>query len=323
MYIAGRGNTRAIRESHVVECPPLNLERHNEDALKMSIEVKIIGSSSGVLPVTDGLSFEDVCIQCCRDLEIPPLVRHLFALRNRNTLLYANPADLVTAGYHQYELRLRFWPSVANIDHTVIGPQALNYLYAQVSADFSEGKIIAFNQKSLQSVALGLAVTAMYCYMEDNRSLCNPSLVDVVANYKKFVPKVVRHNSNLKYSIDPLKKHLKHVMQNPPGETLFCKEYFLKEIAQSAPDYIAEKYSVKVEAQKKTSSSHNGSDLSLEKPKPEEELVDYELVIQPLGENPGIKLQSKKKTVSSSHTCSRSLIHNAFSLTACSTCLLN
>lgn len=264
----------------------------------MSIEVKIIGSSSGVIPVSDGLSFEDVCIQCCRDLEIPPLVRHLFALRNTSTLLFANPSDLVSAGNEQYELRLRYWPSMANIDHTSIGPQALNYLYQQVYADFSEGKIAAFYHKSLQRVALGLAVTAMYCYMEDNRSL-QVSFNDVVTNYKKFVPKVVRHNANLKYSIDPIKKNLRQVMLNPPGEILYCKKSFLKQVALSAPEYLSEKYEVKVEAPKKTDSSQNGSDRSLDKArKLEEELVDYELVIQPLGENPGIKLESKKKTVS-------------------------
>lgn len=263
----------------------------------MSIEVKIIGSSTGVIPVTDGLSFEDVCIQCCRDLSIPPLVRHLFALRNRDTLSFANPADLVAAGNEQYELRLRFWPSVANIGHRSIGPQALNYLYAQVSADFVEGKISAFNQKILQSIALGLAVTAMYCYMEDHHVSYN----DVLANYKKFVPKVVRNNANIRYSMDPLKKHLKQVMLNPPGETLFCKEYFLKEIAQSASDYLSEKYPVKLEVPKRSESNHSGSNQSIERSltlEEKEELIDYELIIQPLGENPGIKLQSKKKTVS-------------------------
>ena len=239
----------------------------------MSIVVKLIGSPQpGIIPVEDGLSFEDVCTQCCRDLEILPASRHLFALRKQSSQLYANPSDLLEADDDPYELRVRFWPSLANFSR--IGPKALNYFYRQVCDEFVEGKIPAFNNKINQSIALGLAVTAMYCHMKDDGAKMN----DVLTNYKRFVPKMVRRNSNLKYSTESLKTGLSKVVQNPPGETWFCKQQFLKTIAQTATDYPIEKYPVRVEEG--------------------EELIEFELIIQPMSvEQPGVKMQSLKKKI--------------------------
>lgn len=238
----------------------------------MSIVVKIIGNATpSVIPIEDGLSFEDVCTQFCRDLEIFPASRHLFALRNEKSKLYANPSDLLSNGDDPYEFRLRFWPSLANLPK--IGTKALNYFYRQVCEEFVDGYITALNNKTNQSVALGLSVTAMYCYMKDNNSKLN----DVLANYKKFVPKLVRHNSNLKYSTDSLKARLNQVVQNPP-EIWFCKQEFLRIITQTANDYPIEKYLVKVE---------EGV-----------ELIEFELIIQPMSiEHPGVKMQSVKKKI--------------------------
>jgi Janus kinase 2 len=239
--------------------------------MRMSIVVKIIGSSPGIIPIDDGLSFEDVCTQCCRDLDICPVSRNLFALRNETTKLYVNPSDLLKND-DSFELRLRFWPSLANLSR--IGTKALNYFYRQVCEEFVEGKITAFNNKTNQSVALGLAITAMYCHMKDN----GVKMSDVLTNYKKFVPKMVRRNSNLKYSTESLKTRLNQVVQNPPGETWFFKQQFLKTVAQTATDYSVEKYPVKVEEG--------------------DELVEFDLIIQPMSsENPGVKMQSIKKKI--------------------------
>nr|CAH0112132.1 unnamed protein product [Daphnia galeata] len=246
--------------------------------MRMSIVVKIIGSSPGIIPIDDGLSFEDVCTQCCRDLDICPVSRNLFALRNETTKLYVNPSDLLKND-DSFELRLRFWPSLANLSR--IGTKALNYFYRQVCEEFVEGKITAFNNKTNQSVALGLAITAMYCHMKDN----GVKMSDVLTNYKKFVPKMVRRNSNLKYSTESLKTRLNQVVQNPPGETWFFKQQFLKTVAQTATDYSVEKYPVKVEEG--------------------DELVEFDLIIQPMSsENPGVKMQSIKKKILSQYVCS-------------------
>lgn len=239
----------------------------------MSITVEVIGSlQPGIIPIVDGLSFEDVCIQCCRDLGILPASRHLFAIWNVNSNLYASPSDLLQASDAQYELRLRFWPSIANM--SAIGSKALNYFYQQVCEDFVEGKITILNNRTHQKVALGLAITAMYCHMKDH----NAKMTDVLVNYKKFVPKMVRRNSNLKYSTESLKTGLNQVVQNPPGETWFCKQQFLRKVAQIATDYPVERYPVRVEEG--------------------EELLDFDLIIQPMSaEQPGVKLQSIKKKI--------------------------
>ena len=240
----------------------------------MSVSVKIVSSSSpSIFPISDGMSFEDVCIHCCRDLKILPAIRHLFAVRNEETLLFEAPSDLVQAKTKdRYELRLRFWPAPANLSS--IGTEALNYLYVQACNDFVEGRITTFNNKSLQSVALGLSVTAMYCHMQD----CRMPMNDVLTNYKRFVPKIVRKNANLHLSVESLKKNLKQVRANPPGETWLCKEQFLRLIIQTAPEYPTERYPVKMDD--------------------EEDLVEFDLIIQPL--NPdyrGVKLQSVKKKI--------------------------
>lgn len=255
------------------------MRKPREDDMRMSIVVKIIGSTPGIIPINDGLSFEDVCTQCCRDLEISPASRYLFALRNETTKLYVNPSDLLEAGNDSYELRLRFWPALINLSK--IGTKALNYFYRQVCEEFVDGQITAFNNKANQSVALGLAVTAMYCHMKDYGG----KMSEVLTNYKKFVPKMVRRNSNLKYSTESLKTRLNQVVLNPPGETWFFKQQFLKTVAQTAPDYLVEKYPVKVEEG--------------------EELIEFDLIIQPMSsENPGVKMQSVKKKILSQYVCS-------------------
>lgn len=252
----------------------------------MSIVIKIIGSATpGIIPIEDGLSFEDVCTQCCRDLDILPASRHLFALRNENSKFYANPSDLLNNSEDPYEFRLRFWPALTNLSR--IGSKALNYFYRQVCDEFVEGYITAFNSKTNQSVALGLSVTAMYCHMKD----FNAKLNDVLTNYKKFVPKMVRRNSNLKYSTESLKTRLNQVVQNPPGEVWFCKQEFLKIIAITAADYPVEKYPVRVEEG--------------------EELIEYDLIIQPMSmEHPGVKMNSIRKKIVTLHSYINSFLNS-------------
>lgn len=100
-----------------------------------SVAIKIINSAASPIviqpsedPSDDCLLFEDAVIRCCRELNIPPAVRHLFGLRIEGSNLYTSLSDLLHPG--NYELRLRFWPSLGNLSQ--IGQEALNYLYFQV-----------------------------------------------------------------------------------------------------------------------------------------------------------------------------------------------
>ena len=255
--------------------------------MNMSAVIKFFDSPTPaviVLPNEDCLLFEDAVIQSCRDRHILPAARHLFALKNQKTGLYMSPSDLLCPGV--YELRLRFWPSLPNF--CLIGSSSLNYFYDQVCLDFVEGRIPALHHSNVQSIALGLSATAMHCHMHDRRASMN----DTLSNYKRFVPKPVRKNANLRYSQEPLKKLLKEWSVNPPGDVWFCKEQFLKVVSQTAPDYPIEKYSVIVE----------------EGP----ERLEYDLVIQPMNPDfPGIKLQPvRKKIVRKTVLMNNQLGHN-------------
>jgi hypothetical protein len=189
----------------------------------MSVEISFIESLPLTIQITEGLTIEDVCFQCCRWLQISPLARHLFALQIYESNYYVSPSDVLEHKHtvEKFNFRCRFWPSAENLSK--IGTKALNYLFSQVKTDFVQGKIPAFNTKS--SEALGLGVTAMYCYMQDHGAEIN----FVLNNYMKFLPKVVCKNCHLSVTQKPLKKKLKHVVDNPP-ELWLCKKEFLRTV---------------------------------------------------------------------------------------------
>ena len=127
---------------------------------------------------------------------------------------------------------------------------------------------------SVQDIALGLSVTAMHCHVQDRRGTASETL----SNYRKFVPKLVRKNANLRYSVESLRTRLRDLSNNPPGDVTFCKDHFLQVIAMKAPDYLSETYSVKIE---------EGQDR-----------LEFDLIIQPLHpECPGITLHSLRKKI--------------------------
>ena len=237
--------------------------------LQMFVEVYLIDGSSLRLPVTEGLTVEDICIHCCRVVGVCPVAQHLFALRKEDCELFCSPSEIVAQNtYHKYSFRVRFWPAVCNFSR--IGTVALNYLYDQVRKDYVSGKIVEFEKQVLQSEALGLGVTAMYCHMKDNKM----SMDSVLDLYKRFLPKAVRKNCHLTASTNSLRKSLKEVIMNPP-EVLECKQMFLKKIAGTT--YTRESYSVHVVEQ-------TG------------EVSEHQLIIQPMDKHyPGLRLRSLKK----------------------------
>ena len=250
----------------------------------MSLTIHIVGSPLFILDTSECLTSEDVCVQICQDLNIIPAASHLFGLRyiKNDLLLFTSPSEVLSeSNCTSYDFRMRYLPSITNL--SCIGSSALNYIYSQVKNDFVCGKVLAFNSKRLQDEALGLGVTAMYCQMQDSCS----SLKDVVKDYKSFLPKTVIKNSGLLMTSDCLKKNLRKVAMNPPGEVSFCKKMFVEEVAKRASEYFSESYPVKVE--------HRTDQVTFEV---------YDLVIQPLASKDlvaGLHLQSRKKTFVSLH----------------------
>ena len=246
----------------------------------MSVTICIIDQPSLVLNTSEALTCEDACLQVCENLNIVPAASPLFGLRysNNNSHLFASPSDLLSQlDCAIYDFRLRFLPALGKL--SLIGSSALDYVYRQVKNDFVEGKVKAFDAKQLQDEALGLAVTAMYCQMQASRS----PLKDILKNYKHFLPKTVLKNSGLLITSDCLKKNLKSVASNPPGEVWLCKKLFVEEVAKRDGEYFSELYPVKVEQLM--------DDESVS-------FTEYDLVIQPVtSENmlAGLKLQARKK----------------------------
>jgi len=246
----------------------------------MSVTIHIIDSPSLILDSNECWTSEDACLKICQNLQIIPAASNLFGLRytKNDSLLFTSPSDLLSeSDSSTYDFRMRYLPSPGKLSH--IGPSALNYIYCQVKNDFVDGKVLAFNAKSLQDEALGLGVTAMYCQMKDSGS----SLKDVLKNYKHFLPKTVLKNSGLLMTSDCLKKNLRNVAANPPGEVWLCKKLFVEEVAKRGGGYFSESYLVK---------SEYGADLV--------GLVEYDLVIQPVATKDlfaGLHLQSRKKSL--------------------------
>ena len=253
----------------------------------MSVTIHIIGAPSLILDTSKFLTAEDACLEICQNLKIIPAASHLFGLRylKNELFLFLSPSDLFSeSGCTSYDFRMRYLPSLTNLSY--VDSSALNYIYYQVRNDFIDGKMLALNATRLQGEALGLGVTAMYCQMQD--SGC--SLKDVLKNYKHFLPKIVLKNSGLLMTTDCLKKNLKSVAANPPGDVWLCKKLFVEEVVKKNGEHFSESYPVKAE---------HATD--------ESSFIEYFLIVQPVATKDllaGSKnLQSRKKTFVSLFTC--------------------
>lgn len=100
--------------------------------------------------------------QVCKQLDIGPVARHLFALRNRSTRLWFPPSyRLEDKEKPKFEFRLRFKPSSLQ-RLKQIDLKAYDYYFQQARSDVLDNKVPDIVYERHKRELIGLGVCDMY-----------------------------------------------------------------------------------------------------------------------------------------------------------------
>lgn len=137
------------------------------------------------------ITAEDVCMHVCKQLNISPLTRTLFALRvtnksNPNKNIFLAPCDTFGERTLVLDFRIRF--KVADVTKlSKIDIHAYDYYFHQVRKDVLENKIPGLIYETCKRELLGLGITDMYRVMLE-KEIPKETLE---SQYRKYVPKEV------------------------------------------------------------------------------------------------------------------------------------
>lgn len=139
-----------------------------------------------MVPYNDSTTAEDICIQICKQLNIGPVARHIFALRTHSKHIFLRPSNKFVEKAQDLDFRIRFKPASL---HRLkkIDVKAYDYYFHQVRTDVLDNKVLGLDFELNRKELVGLGITDMYRVM-----LEKDIPRDVVENdYKKYIPKEV------------------------------------------------------------------------------------------------------------------------------------
>lgn len=172
------------------------------DQLSVNID-HVLDSKPITIPVDSRTTAEDICIHVCKQLNISPLTRHLFALKVPHKDLFLAPCDIFREKSLTFDLRIRFKP----VDLTKLSKldiHTYDYYFHQARKDVLQNKIPGMVYENCKRELLGLGITDMYRVMLEKEI----PRETIESEYRKYVPKEVlkRHAFFIKR---PIRENLK------------------------------------------------------------------------------------------------------------------
>lgn len=155
----------------------------------------VLDSKPIIFSMTKSTTSEDVCIHVCKQLNISPLTRHLFALQTGKNV-FAMPAATLKPGCVEFRIRFK----VANIMKLKkIDINSYNYYFHQARKDVLDNKIPEISYEKHKRELIGLGITDMYRVMLEK----DIPRGTVESEYRKYIPKEVlkRHTFFVKHPI--------------------------------------------------------------------------------------------------------------------------
>ncbi|XP_033312196.1 tyrosine-protein kinase hopscotch isoform X1 [Bombus bifarius] len=184
--------------------------------------------------ITYGQTIEDLCIKACKSLDIGPVARHLFTLRDHYTKLwYPSAYPLEMKDKNKYDFRLRFKPSSLHRLKQV-DIKAYDYYFQQARSDVMDNNVPDIVYERHKQELIGLGVSDMYRVMLEKKI----SRETVQAEYRKYIPKecIKRHAFFIK-------KPIQNALRKISGyDANYVKEQYLKQFECMAPNYPYEEY---------------------------------------------------------------------------------
>lgn len=201
-----------------------------------SVEVFIVTDSKFVsVPYTNTTYCEDICILLCKQLNIGPVARHLFALRVHGTKLFIPLNSKISEKNKKFDLRIRYKvASIERLKKTDI--KAYDYYFHQARTDVLENNIPDIIYEKYKHELVGLGVADMYRVMLEKG--IDRDIVE--SEYKKYIPKEVikRHSFFIKKPIHATLGKIK----KSGHDAWYVKGEYLKQLEVMATEYLAEEY---------------------------------------------------------------------------------
>lgn len=187
------------------------------------------------LPYNSTTCIEDVCISLCKQTNIGPVARYLFALQIHGTKLFMPLNSKLSDKVKKFDFRIRY--KVANIEKLKrLDIKAYDYYFHQVRTDVLENNIPDIEYEKYKQELVGLGVADMYRVM-----LEKDIARDIVeSDYKKYIPKEVikRHSFFIKKPIHATLGKIK----KSGHDAWYVKGEYLKQFEVMAPEYLAESF---------------------------------------------------------------------------------
>lgn len=198
------------------------------------LTINLYGDSAPlILPQDSDQTVEDIVIAAARVLQINPLCRHLFGLRNTTNTLWVALSRKISSlpqnSILQFRLRFRAYSRdrLKSLD-----PKAFEYFFHQVRADFLDSEIPELLKHPEDG--LGLVVTDILLYL-----LNNPGKKVGDIDLKGFLPKELNGMANRLNVKRNAEKLVETCQKKDAG---YVRERYLCKVEESQCSYGSEEY---------------------------------------------------------------------------------
>ncbi|XP_055846942.1 tyrosine-protein kinase hopscotch [Episyrphus balteatus] len=192
-----------------------------------------------VFPYNSSITCEDICILCCKSLNILPAARLLFGLRVADTEEWLFPCQIPKLSV-KYEFRMRF--KVPELDSLyAIDPNAYEYLYLQIRYDMVNDRISEIRYPLKKDNVVGLGVVDMYIDYIENKG----TVESIERNYKDYLPpQIVKKH---KFFAKNIIRNGFQAIRGTTQELKYVKSSYMHTFAGLAPNYLREYFNATVQ----------------------------------------------------------------------------
>ncbi len=187
--------------------------------------------------VNESTTVENVITEVCKRWEIKPITKSLFALKQPRVQAWLNLSYLIKQEeVKDFEFAIRF--NVPNTDRLKdIDIKAYDFYFKQAKQAIRNRSFSATEYAAHKSEIIGLSVIDMYrATIEEGRTRR-----DVILNYKKFVPPMVKKKHRIFLKEPIIKKFNEIQLRSVTVE--FVKSGYLEQFRKVYPRYLTEDFS--------------------------------------------------------------------------------
>lgn len=194
------------------------------------------------VPIQDGDTCEDLCINLCKRYGIGPLVQLLLGLRIHDEPWFLAPCAVLQAG-KKYDFRVRFKiPKISNLK--TLDKPLFNYYYFQLRHDLLQSKIGEIEYDEYKNKILGYVVNDMYRKKVED----NVSITELKRTYEEYIPRKINKEHSLLFFNWARSKVFNSLNKigDKTHDVDYVKSVYIDDIDNIAPCYLYEEYNCSI-----------------------------------------------------------------------------